>query len=98
MVPIPGSATLMGDCGDEDVAGANAIKKRERIARKNVAVFASPTNWPSLGRFTNGCDCVLEFEQEALSCNLASLSIPRFVFEKFLLSFEMKTNRFHPRR
>lgn len=92
MTPIAGAATLMSDCGNENLVPANPIKKRERIARKDVAVFPSPTEWPPRGRFENRCDCMLKFKQKALSSHFAALPIPSFVLEQLLLSFEVKPN------
>jgi len=88
----------MSDCGDEHLIAANAVKKREWIAREYVAMFAMATDWPPLGRFTNGHNCVLDFKQKPLSRHLATLPVPRFVLEQLLLSFEVKPNRLHPRR
>jgi hypothetical protein len=88
----------MCDCGHEHVVPTNAIKQREWIARKSVVMLASPTNWPPLGRFTNGGNCMLELKQKPLCRHVASLPVPRFVFEQFLFSFGVKPNGFHPRR
>ena len=88
----------MRDCGDEYVVPTNAVKNGEWIARKSVAMLALPTNWPPLGRFTNGGNCMLELKQKPLRRHVATLPVPRFVFEQLLFSFGVKPNRFHPRR
>jgi len=61
-------------------------------------MLASPTNWPPLGRFTNGGNCMLELKQKPLCRHVATLPVPRFVFEQLLFSFGVKPNGFHPRR
>jgi hypothetical protein len=98
VMPVAWTAALMCDRGDEHLVPTNAVKKCEWIAGESVPMLASRSDWPSLGRFTNGGNRVLELKQKPLCGHVATLPVPPFVFEQLLLGFGVKSNRFHPRR